>query len=276
MFTASALRPTCAAIQQLGDLKPVTQVLRIGALGTQVAVRCTGDSVGPLTSALRTAWSRCLIDGSAGAGEGPQVDVHLDDPGRLANQLMLSTQEITRALIAAQAGRLIMLHAGAVSHPESGASLVYVAPGGTGKTTLSRLLGRRFGYLTDETVGIAPSGAILPYPKPLSVRRVDAPRVKDELSPDDLGLLPAPASPHVARIVILIRDHEVESVDIEELSVMDALFAVVRETSSLSRLDRPLHLLAELLEAAGPVLRVRYAEATDIEDDLAGLIGGGA
>lgn len=250
----------------------MTHVLRIGALGAHLEVRCDGDSADTLERALRTAWSRCLSDG--GASGTPHVDAHLDDPSALAQRLMVTTQQITRALIGAQAGRLLMLHAGAVSHPETGASLVYVAPGGTGKTTLSRLLGRRFGYLTDETVGIAEGGAILPYAKPLSVRRPEGSTLKDELSPDDLGLRPAPPAPHVARIVVLDRDLEQGSVDIEELTVMDALFAVVKETSSLSRLDRPLHRLAELLETAGPVLRVRYAEASDIECELAELIEG--
>ncbi len=251
----------------------MTQVLRLGGLGTHLEVRCTGDSAEVLVSALREPWSRCLVDSDA--SDTAQVVAHLDDPSRLAQQLTQTTQEITRALIAAQAGRLLMLHAGAVSHPESGASVVFVAPGGTGKTTLSRLLGRRLGYLTDETVGIAHTGAILPYPKPLSVRRPGAPELKEEVSPDSLALLPAPAAPRVARIVVLVRDPELGSVDMEELSVMDAIFAVVAETSSLSRLDRPLHRLADLLHTAGPVLRVRYAEARDIEDPLAQLIGGG-
>lgn len=47
-----------------------------------------------------------------------------------------------------------MLHAGAVCHPDTSSSIAYAAPGGTGKTTLTRVLGRRYGYLTDETVGI--------------------------------------------------------------------------------------------------------------------------
>ncbi|GAA4403401.1 hypothetical protein GCM10023153_33390 [Ornithinibacter aureus] len=116
----------------------------------------------------------------------------------------------------------------------AGASLVYVAPGGTGKTTLSRLLGRRFGDLTDETVGV-----------------------------DEAGM------------VVLVRDTVGGSADMEELSVMDAVFAVVEETSSLPRLEGPVHRLADLLDRGGPVLRVRYSEAPDFEDGLARLIGGG-
>ena len=274
MLTTSTMPIRTPSTRETSNL--VTHVLRLRALGRHLEVRCIGDSADVLASAMTASWSRCLADGGdCGPSDTLHLDAHLDDPGRLAHQLMRTTQEITRTLIAGQAGRLLMLHAGAVSHPETGASLVYVAPGGTGKTTLSRLLGQRFGYLTDETVGIADDGAIHPYPKPLSVRRPDAPHLKDELSPDGLGLLPAPIAPQVARIIVLDRDPELgTSVETEELSVMDALFAVVEETSSLSWLDRPLHRLAELLEASGPVLRVRYAEASAIEHGLSALLEG--
>lgn len=42
------------------------------------------------------------------------------------------------ALISTQTGRLLMFHAGAVAHPVIGRSLVFIAEGGTGKTTLAR------------------------------------------------------------------------------------------------------------------------------------------
>jgi len=260
-----------------GSLHLVTHVLRLAALGTHLEVKCTGESADLLVSAMRTAWSRCLsTETPDGASDTPPVDAHLDDPSGLTQRLMLTTQEITRALIGTQAGRLLMLHAGAVSHPETGASLVYVAPGGTGKTTLSQRLGRHLAYLTDETVGITDAGGILPYPKPLSVRRVEGTGLKDEVSPDRLDLVPAPMAPQVSRVVVLVRDQPPGVVHLEELTVMDALFAVVEETSSLSSLARPLHRLAALHDAAGPVLRVRYGEASDVESELAGLIGGSA
>ena len=145
----------------------------------------------------------------------------------------------------------------------------------TGRATLCRRLGQWFRYLNDETVGIAEGGALLPYAKPRSVRRTAGLTQKDELSPDDLGLRPAPTAPRVGRIVVLVRDLELGSVDIQELTLMDAPFAVVK-TSSLSRLVRPLQRLGKPLETAGPVLRVRSAEASDIEGELAKLNGSAA
>ena len=57
---------------------------------------------------------------------------------------------------------------------------------------------------------------------------------------------------------------------------MDALFALVEQTSSLTELERPLQRLADLIERCGPVLRVHYTEAADVADELAQLIGGAA
>lgn len=252
----------------------MTHVLALGALGSHLRVRCVGNGADALSDAMREAWSRCLVDGDTATMPPPAcIEVRLDDPHRLARRLMTATQEITHALIRSQQGHLLMLHAGAVSHPETGESLVYVAPGGTGKTTLSRLLGRTFGYLTDETVGIDETGAILPYQKPLSVR-TDQPGLKHEVSPDALGLRPASAHPRVSRVVLLHRRAKAQGAEIEEVGFMDALFALTEQSSSLSRLEHPLHRLASLVDNAGPVLRVRYAEAEDVERELAGLIGG--
>ena len=55
---------------------------------------------------------------------------------------------------------------------------------------------------------------------------------------------------------------------------MDAVFALTEQISSLPALDRPLHRLAALIDDVGPVIRVRYSESSDIEQDLAAMIGG--
>jgi hypothetical protein len=262
----------------------VSEVLRLHALGAIVDVRCTGARSAVLASAMREAWSRCLDDRAAGPAHdadhlvtAPALETRFEVDGDLAAQLMVTTQEITHSLITAQAGRLMMFHAGAVSNPASGESLVYVAPGGTGKTTLTRRLGVRLGYLTDETVAVDDVGRILPYPKPLSIRRSEG-TGKDEVSPDRLGLRRAPASARVGRLLLLDRREatELSRVELEEMSFMDALFALTPQTSSLPALDRPLHRLGALIEDVGPVLRLRYVEAADISDDVAALIGGAA
>ncbi len=82
--------------------------------------------------------------------------------------LEVATQDITKAFIGQHHGKLLMLHAGAVTD-EAGRTLAYVAPSGTGKSTLTRLLAREFGCVTDETVGIrVDTLEVLPYPKPVT------------------------------------------------------------------------------------------------------------
>ncbi|WP_404381893.1 hypothetical protein LL946_14645 [Knoellia locipacati] len=249
------------------------EVLRLHGLGAVVEVTCTGDAGAELFAAMRRPWSRCLVEPALPPVGAPPLVLRLDDVAQLTKTLMLATQDVTRALIGARAGELLMFHAGAVSDPTTGRSVVYVARGGTGKTTLSRLLGQRLGYLTDETVGIDSSGVIHPYPKPLSVRRADEPTLKDELSPDELGLLPAPASARLGRIVLLERSADTDTATLEELDFMDALFGLAEQSSALPALPRPLHRLAEVIDEVGPLSTLRYGEAGQAAEDLVRLVG---
>ena len=191
----------------------------------------------------------------------------------LARVLQSITQTVTRAFIEAEAGKLFMLHAGACANPDTGATVAYVARGGMGKTTLTRLLGMELGYITDETVGIRPDLIIAPYPKPLSVRPEGGHGPKIETSPDDLGLVNAPPSPRLARIVLLHRDQDhTGAPQLTELSLAEAIVDLAPESSSLSSLPRPLHLVADVIERTGPVLRCDYAEASELVPLLAELV----
>ncbi|MEO6021382.1 MAG: hypothetical protein ABIP45_14150 [Knoellia sp.] len=253
--------------------------LVLHGLGCRVEVACTGSAAQTLAESLHEAWSWCLepspTDGLPGTvRDAEPLTVQLDDPADLPVRLMLTTQEITHAFIAAQVGHLLMLHAGAVSHPETGATLVYVAPGGTGKTTLSSRLGTRLRYLTDETVGIDSAGRIYPYPKPLSTRSPDGTGPKEEISPEALGLRRSGAPPHVAAVVLLDREPSMsEGPQFETMTFMDSLFSLIPQTSSLTALPTPLHRLEELIDE-GRFQRVRYRHAADIADELTRLIGG--
>lgn len=199
-----------------------------------------------------TAWARCLGD-------------HDDEVGPVVTArsgMTVLTQQITRALITQRRGELLMLHAGAVSHPETGRSLVYAAPGGTGKTTLTRLLARRYGYITDETVGIEPeTWRIAPYPKPLSFRTDQGGYPKIECGPDGLGLQSGHPEPVVGTVAILRRRPELSSPAVSSLPVLDAITALAPETSSLSWLPSPLHILDRLFAYAEGVHLIEYSEA---------------
>jgi len=246
--------------------------LTLHALDSRVRVLFEDDDAA-LALAAERAWSRCRASRPFSAEAEPVTARSPGSPDRIPATLQGLTQQVTRALITAQTGRLLMFHAGAVSHPVTGRSLVFVARGGTGKTTLARALGARYGYLTDETVGVEPgTWRIHPYEKPLSLRTGEP--HKTEVSPDELGLVSAHDQPRVARVILLRRptDHATEP-EVEELGLLDAVAALLPETSGLVRLDRPLHVVAELLEHTGPVLRVSYAEAEELLPLVAGLIG---
>lgn len=278
--------------------------MQIFGLGASVQVHPDGPRADELSAALTAAWSRCLGQkgtvpvSSHAATPGPldagELRLYLQQPrpaepgtvpfrstdrdatefesDDLTTVLSTGTQLITRALLAAQVGRLLLFHAGAVSHPETGQTLVFVAEGGTGKTTLARTLGRHYGYLTDESVGIDAEHRVLAYPKPLSLRTPTG-WPKKETSPDALGLLQAHPEPRVAKVILLARDHTLTSPIATELGLLDAIAALGPQSSSLYRLPRGLHSCAELLEATGGALEVRYAEAEELLPLAADLIG---
>jgi hypothetical protein len=229
-------------------------VLTLSSLGTAVSVDLSDTDLD--RDLFGRLWARCLLPDAA-----PGAEVAL----RRGSSLVSATQQITHALIAARAGELLMLHAGAVAHPATGRALVFAAPGGTGKSTLTRRLGRSYGYLSDETVGIHPDTLLIhPYPKPITLAPDHGLR-KLENSPDDLGLLPAPPSPMLADLAVLRRTPGRDHATFTALPVLDALGMIAPETSSLAKLPSPLHLMAEVHRRAGCTL-VEYGESEQIID----------
>lgn len=184
------------------------------------------------------------------------------------------TQDVTRAAISAQSGRLLMFHAGALSNLETGATVAYVAPGGTGKTTITTTLGRGRGYVTDETVAVTRSGEIAPYPKPLSVRRASG--GKDEVAPGDLGLQPAGARPWLASLLVVRRDPaHVGSASVRDVGLLDAIAALSPETSALASLPHPLETCRDLIERVGGLVQVTFSEASQLEEIVSDSLGRG-
>ncbi|MGH9247606.1 MAG: hypothetical protein ACRD29_25515 [Acidimicrobiales bacterium] len=92
----------------------------------------------------------------------------LDTFPRPASTLSFLMWHINRQAIE-QSTDLVLIHAGAAAHGDD--AVVLPAPAGSGKTTLVTALVRAgMQYVTDEAVAIdAPTGMIVPYPKPLSI-----------------------------------------------------------------------------------------------------------
>lgn len=276
----------------------------LAALGAHIEVRVSGNRADEAVALIERVWQMCLppyaasgAQGATGAGSWRRADrvrpdavvkvVHGDrvaartDVGRgrvegsdLPDLMQMLTQAVTRAAIDAQKGRLVMLHAAGIQDPASGATVALVAPGGTGKTTLVRTLGPGRAYITDETVAVREDYTVLPYPKPLSVRREPSSPWKDETAPGSLGLA-APRDPaHLAAVVMLDRrdDHD-GAPEVEDLHTLDAIAALTPETSHLPEMDKPLQRMAALCDSVGGVVRVTYREAEHLAPLVDGWLG---
>jgi hypothetical protein len=259
----------------------------LDAFGVHVEVRVAGARSDEVLARLVDLWEHCHTP--PGARAEVHVDALLDDDAaaiqeaeaagvvarpELADLLQLITQRVTEAAVDARAGECVMLHAACLADPTTGEAVAFVAAGGTGKTTLVRTLGPGRWYVTDETTVVLEDGTVVPYPKPLSVRRAPGSLFKDETAPSSAGLVPPAARVHLAGLCLLARadDHEGPAV-VETLATLDGVVALVPQTSHLTDLPRPLRRLAELCESVGGVHRVRYREATDLEALWERLLG---
>ncbi|MGW5242051.1 hypothetical protein ACWEOW_24230 [Monashia sp. NPDC004114] len=229
-----------------------------------------------LRAAVERTWRLCLAEPGSDIAATVTAATPSDDSDESLSRTMQGlTQQVTGAAIRARAGSLLMFHAAALSDQSTGATVAVVAPGGTGKTTVVRTLGRGRGYVTDETVGVALDGSIAPYSKPLSVRRPDSPTLKDEVPPEELGLEPPAVDPWLASLVALRRDLDPgEPVVVERVGLLEGLVALAPETSSIAELDHPLQRLADLVDKVGGLRLVRYHDAHDLEPIVAELLRG--
>lgn len=258
--------------------------IELELLGSRVDVVVSGSGAADLEKAILSAWDRCLAVDRA-VPPVIAVEVVLDEDadviqraharGAVAGDshdsvLSWLTSTLTLKAIELQHGKLLMLHACALSDPVTGNAVVLVAPSGTGKTTAALTLGRELGYLTDETAAIGTGDAVVPYPKPLSLL-VDGQQPKQQTSPTDLGLLPAPPTSRVVALALLDRDDHVTVPTVESVPILEALALLAEQSSALQLLPRPLHLVADLLDRTGGLRRIRYADVSQtraLVDDL--------
>lgn len=272
--------------------RPANRSVVVDAFGVHVEVRVDGDRADEVLEQLVELWRCCGTP--TGARAEVQVDVLFDgrlqrDPRawqeaeatgvvarpELPDLLQVLTQRITESAVDARAGECLMFHAACLADPTTGSAVAFVAPGGTGKTTLVRTLGPGRWYVTDETTVVLDDRTVVPYPKPLSLRRAAASPFKDETAPGSLGLAAPTARVHLVALCLLARDdgHDGPPV-VATLPTLDALVALVPQTSHLTDLPRPLRRLAELCESLGGVRLVRYRESADLDGVWDELLAG--
>ncbi|MCU6481509.1 hypothetical protein [Arthrobacter sp. A2-55] len=250
--TASSVRtdPGGAAVE------PAT--VQVTALGVPIDV--TGLSAEE-AAGFRAAWSRCLARGTVAAGTVARITGSFDR----ADEHLTST--ITLTAIDQLAGRLMMFHACGLAD-STGATVAFIAPSGTGKTTVARTLGTGLGYVSDETIAVDEELRIVPYPKPLSVKQPEAGLPKLQLGPDSFPLGRTPAKPFLRAITLLSRHDGGGPVVLEAVPLVEAVLELTPQLSALASLDRGLVQLCRMIDACGGVTRIRYSEAAGIREVL--------
>lgn len=267
-----------------------TQVLALTSVGGDIVLDVGGEGADLVTDAVRDAWAWCMVAGDPDAAtdsKPSRLDVVLDeDPAviadaqrrgaiaatGLATLMHLLTQAITVAGIDRQAGRLLMVHAGAIASGETGRAVVAVAAAGTGKTTFVRTLGRDRVYLTDETVAMRDDFSIVPYPKPLSVHTAGQ-NVKVQTNPDRFGLIRPTGAYTLAALWSLQRTASPTPARLEPISTLEAITTIAPEVSYLSSLPEPLHRLGTAIDAAGGMVRAVYHEVEDLRPLVDSALG---
>lgn len=269
---ASALPPQAQSVSsaELGTR------IALEVFGVRVAVDCSGARATELAQAIRRVWSRCMTSPD---GE-PEVRIEvMSDPDEGARasaraRRAIAFPDIESALhhlssaatvgaIDLRRGTLLMLHAAALATPE-GDVVGFVAPSGTGKTTLARSLGAHLGYVTDETLALAGT-RVLAYPKPLSIVTDSRHGIKEQWGPDPLDLMPVGPRLRLARLVLL--DRRPDGPEVPELSRMDhleGLAELAAQVSYLPDLPRRLHSLSDVVDEVGGIFRLSYREAATV------------
>lgn len=261
--------------------------IALEVIGSRVDLALAGSGAAVLEKSIAAAWDRCAAENPATPpaavlevvlDENPEVVAEARRRGVLAGRddlaLMSSlSSALTLKAIELQHGRLLMLHACALADPSTGNSVVLVAPSGTGKTTAAVTLGQELAYLTDETVAIGAGDVVVPYPKPLSLL-VDGRPPKHQVSPTELGLLPAPPEARVVAVAMLRRTSEPMAPRVDTMPTLEALAAIAEQSSAIQLLPRPLHLIADLLNRTGGLRRISYHEVADAAPLIFDLVRG--
>ncbi len=201
---------------------------------------------------------RAGLNDDSDSSDGGYI-LRANSPKALAQRI---TSEVTIGAIGGLRGEALMLHASALAL-DDGRVIGFVGPSGRGKTTAAQVLGRSYGYVTDETLAVRVDGSVVAYPKPLSIG--SWPDEKDTEPASTLGLRGAPTDGlRLAAIVLLDRRPDVEQPFVESVPITEAVGALVPQTSHLSALEHPLRTLVEAVVSTGGMRRVVYSEASSL------------
>lgn len=238
--------------------------VQVEAMGVVIGISTQGVA-GPLREEVADVWSGALVvDGISEV----TVEVSADVEQSRAME-SLSTQ-VTLAALKRQAGHLLTFHAAGIAL-EDGRVVAFVGPSGRGKTTLSRMLGQMYGYVSDETVAVGADRVVHPYRKPLSVVQAGGP--KRQVSPAAAGLQDLPDRPlTLAALVLLNRVDEDQPVVIEPVPLIEGMLGLLPEMSYMSSFGDPLVRLATLCEQVGGVKQLTYSDISQLDGVVEDLV----
>ncbi len=257
----------------------------LDVFGTRVGVACTGVEADALAREIHRVWSRCLVPPGGENDADLEVSVETDraaldaarQRGALAFPSVLdalhhfSSTATVRGLNGG-AGSLVMLHAAAVASRD-GDVVGFVGPSGMGKTTLVRVLGAHYGYVTDETLAVS-GDRVVPYPKPLSVITESRQGIKLQWSPDSLDLALPGDDLRLSRLVLLDRQPDgPRTPTLTEVPHLRGLAELTEQTSYMARLPRKLRTLSDTVDHIGGLSRLTYRDAVDVLPVVPALLG---
>lgn len=278
--------------------------------GAPVGVRFDASVPASAIDHFRRTWTRCAVLRSGESEVTPQQWVYAtlspaQQPGGAAGVVRAESEhelqellggEITRMGIRIRTGGPLLLHAAAVEI-QPGVVHGFVASSGTGKTTLARVMGSVYGYVTDELLAVDPADLTVdPYPKPLCIiaddhgaragapgtRRWDGLRArralgappKDVVSPEELGLQLLAGAPLRLAGLHFLQRADGDAVEFEPIGTVEAMLRLAGQTSALSRYERPLAALHRLTAQCPVVDIARYGEAEELMVQLGELYAG--
>ena len=228
----------------------------VDAFGVLVGLEWASDVPAELPALLRTAWIDAVLPGGK-----PEVTVTVPS-GETDALMQWVTSQVTLRAIEQRRGELLLLHAGGVAD-ENGHVLGFVGASGHGKTTLSRHLGSRYGYVSDETIALDDHLRVLPYRKPLSIAQLAG--VKRQVSPTELGLQALPETQlELTKLVVIDRRDEPTTPRLEPLTLAETLQHVLPQLSYARDTMSPLQRVASVATELGGLLRLVYSDATEL------------
>lgn len=183
-------------------------------------------------------------------------------------------------------GKLV-LHAGAVADPGTGAAVLLVAPMEAGKSTLTTGLVRRgFSYLTDEAAIVDPETlAVVPYPKPLTLDRgswevfpdlrPDLPEALAPLAHNQWYLAPERIRPGCVGAVAPVRlvlfvswSRDAPAAELEAVRAPDVVFTLAQEAFNFADLGKQAFEITTRLAREAPAYRLRYSDMDAAHDAI--------